>query len=101
MEASNSNLKNVKIISNKKVANGFDVRIFPNPASEYINIVYECDLEKDLTIELFNTLGVLIKSYRFHGTNTHSIDIRDLSGGYYIARITDGVLQKTLPFIKK
>jgi hypothetical protein len=101
MKGSESNLHNVNIISNEKVANGFDIRIFPNPAHHEINILCDCNLGKEIKVEVMNIHGIVVKTSHIQGMTKQRIDIQHLPGGYYFVHITDGVYYKTLPFVKK
>jgi len=62
---------------------GIEVDIYPNPASDYINI-YSKENNLPEIIHLFNVSGQLIREIHTNGS-TVSIDISDLvSGNYYL-----------------
>lgn len=52
--------------------------IIPNPATESIEIMSNLDFEK---IEIYNTLGQLVKKVNYNSTNKY--DISSLSNGFY------------------
>ena len=57
--------------------------IFPNPASDVINVV----VKNYSKLELINTIGQVVKSYTVNGNTT--IDISSFNKGIYFAKITD------------
>ncbi len=73
-------IEDISTISNKKLA------IFPNPASEYIEICFHNDSFNDLNnkFHLFNSFGVLIGEYGI--ANSTKLDISNLSKGLYFIR---------------
>jgi hypothetical protein len=61
------------------------VRLFPNPATDYVYI------ESDRLIEqviVFNTAGFLEKTQRLSNSCTYRMDIRDLLPGLYFVMVT-------------
>lgn len=61
------------------------VIIFPNPASEMVNI---CTPENAALVEVFNTSGQLIKSEKTNHMLISHVNISGLPSGSYIIRIT-------------
>mgnify|MGYP006284732977 CR=1 FL=1 len=69
------------------------IRIFPNPASEYLNISSEKLIRE---IRIMDIQGKTLKIYNFNNTSTY-INLPDLSTGIYILNIrteTDFILKK-------
>jgi|GEM_PF-4202104 len=69
---------------------GIDIKIFPNPAAEWLFV----KLEKPLRINrvsIYDMTGRLIRNYLFNGTSVSSFqkNIVDLSKGVYLLIITD------------
>jgi PQQ-dependent dehydrogenase (s-GDH family) len=65
------------------------VKIYPNPAGNYITIQGKKELRKPLRIQLFNLAGVLIKeemSFR----NQFNMDISGLTSGVYMIKLFNG-----------
>lgn len=62
--------------------NDDDIRIYPNPANDFISIEIEND-EKAISIEIVNNLGVTVISSKFK----NKIDVSGLSSGLYLIRI--------------
>ncbi|MFC2111140.1 T9SS type A sorting domain-containing protein [Bacteroidota bacterium] len=71
-----------------------EVRIFPNPTKNFLNI----NLKNNsfANIEILNTKGQLIKSFLF-SNSTERIDVNDLSTGVYFVKLTN---DKTVEFRK-
>lgn len=67
------------------------IRIYPNPAQQRANLLYESPENSDITIEIIHTNGQLIrveKAAVHPGTNTLSLNLSDLSNGAYVVRLT-------------
>lgn len=67
-----------------------DLKIFPNPAKDFINI--ESKTSNTYFIRFYNSIGVNVKSIYFMGSK--QIDISDLNAGLYFINIT--IKNKTL-----
>jgi hypothetical protein len=78
----------------KNVASTPSVRIFPNPASHFINLSVNSASYNTLNIRLYNMLGSVINEYQYNlnaGDNTFKLSIDNNTvppGNYYLA-ITD------------
>jgi hypothetical protein len=90
----------IKVISNEQIADGFDIRLFPNPATDNIQLIAGKDIMSDLNVRIYNLQGAEIMSCPLKASAGNRIDINDLTKGYYFINITDGKRSKTLPFIK-
>ena len=67
-----------------KITNG-GIKIFPNPNNGVFNLT--CDsFEKNKTVEIYNTLGSLVKRMQISSENTQ-IDLSDESNGFYLLQI--------------
>ncbi|MBL7932063.1 MAG: T9SS type A sorting domain-containing protein [Bacteroidia bacterium] len=55
------------------------INIYPNPNNGEFNI----KSEKDLTIQLFNDLGQVIRTYQLNAENNYLIQVSDLAKGIY------------------
>ncbi len=74
------------------------IKIYPNPATEVLNIDYGNLISDDVQINVFNMNGQLIKQWDFQNP---LIDISDLaSGTYLIELIIDNEAPKRMPFVK-
>lgn len=66
-----------------------NLTVFPNPANEFLNIRLEITTYKDLHLELFNGIGhkILIREYKNSNQILETIDVSNLSKGFYILKI--------------
>lgn len=65
------------------------LQVFPNPARDVLNIVFENEANRKLTLKLFDMQGRLYISETMSGT-LHAISTSKLPGGVYQVVITDG-----------
>ena len=81
-----------------------EIELFPNPANDLIEILYNSDINQQLNWELFDAKGKKIevissKNYK-SGRNSIKLDIKDLTRGMYFVKIhTNNTLLSRL-FIK-
>ncbi len=62
--------------------------IYPNPASDNVTIILNRSTETDLSLNIFNLHGKIIKSQKFRtATGEFVIDINDLSPGLYLLQL--------------
>lgn len=75
--------------------------IFPNPATDVLNLSYNEKLYKNIETEIFSYDGKLIKKQHINSQNK-SIPISDLPRGNYILKVFNkGIYLNSKPFIKK
>jgi len=72
----------------KNVTNNFSIKtkIYPNPTNDIIRI----DLEKNnsnITIEITNNLGQIIKSGKFNSTSEVILNLENLTAGIYFIKV--------------
>lgn len=71
--------------------NDSKIKIIPNPASDLIAIQMNGLTEDNLTIELFDVSGKLVKSTKLNaGQSIAYFDVQDIYDGTYFIRISDG-----------
>jgi len=77
--------------------------LFPNPATNQVNLSVELNQNQKVQIKLFNSLGAqtgYITADGFQGNNEYKINVSDLPEGVYFAQIhLDGNLVTTRRFI--
>lgn len=74
-----------------------EIYFYPNPAVEQIAIELYADGEKEITYNLYNALGQLVKtqSATTHaGQNKVMIDVNSLSNGMYILEYRSDIERK-------
>lgn len=82
----------------------FQIRAFPNPASDQLNLRYTLPNSGNIQIQIFNAVGQsLLKQEEFSTKGRHAmqLDVTHWSSGLYIARITDGRSTTSKVFVKK
>ena len=68
-----------------------DLRVYPNPASDYTNLSFRLEEGTDVQVNIFDVRGALVKSERLNnmrGETTLRIDLGGFSKGLYIVRVT-------------
>lgn len=74
--------------------NDMNFNIYPNPATDIVNVNVNSNFESEATITIFDNSGKLVKSmFNIHlndGLNKISLDILDIPNGSYIVRIDSG-----------
>jgi hypothetical protein len=73
---------------------GLGVSVYPNPTGNYLFIEGN---KNPIAISIHNLLGKKVMSAK----NTNKIDVKELSSGVYIIRISDGIGQTNRKFVKK
>lgn len=71
------------------------VEIFPNPANDFINVSFDFNESRDLTIRLTNTIGQVVRTQSMSDMvqGTLTLNVADLSEGIYLVQLTDGTEQ--------
>ena len=78
----------------------FDIKIYPNPASEQITIEFLSTIDEKVNIDIINTLGTIVLTRKGIMGNSLTLNISDLSEGTYIIRCHQGEITKAIKFIK-
>ncbi|MFK7771684.1 MAG: T9SS type A sorting domain-containing protein [Saprospiraceae bacterium] len=76
------------MVGNENPALDFQVKIYPNPFSDFVFL----DLEKniaELTIEVSNSIGQILQTNQFQNISQIEIPTSTLSNGIYFLKITD------------
>ena len=75
------------ITSNKNSSN---IKVFPNPATEFINLIVENIDAENLTVEIISANGQILISKEFLNTSgfiNENIDLSDMERGIYFAHV--------------
>ena len=73
------------------ILNPVTVSIFPNPASEVVNIKFETPTDGAITLFLLNSTGNLLKTEQIQpATINKDINLQDLPSGVYYLRLLKG-----------
>jgi transforming growth factor-beta-induced protein len=70
------------------------VSVYPNPASELINIRFELTEESEISLEMYDMLGqqvrIVNQGYAYEGSHTLQFPVNDLESGMYLLIINTG-----------
>ncbi len=81
-----------------------DLTVFPQPASESLNIRYRTNSPSSMRIKLYNLPGQIIKSWEIEATDTENLftlNIEGIAEGVYSLILTSDQKQWVLPVIVK
>lgn len=79
------------------------VQVYPNPTSEYANVLFDLMAAGDVSVAIFDFQGKSMQSFHYHGnagTNMLHLNLRHLSKGNYTIRIIQNNQQETTSVIK-
>jgi len=78
-----------------------NIKVFPNPASDNLNIRFEEPIDGEVVITLIDSQGRLIKTETVESTTTEKqINLQELGGGVYFLRMTKGKLVNVYKVVK-
>ena len=91
-EASDQITINVNTIGIAENELGKYINIYPNPATDILNVAFSFETTKDLRIELLDINSKMInyKIYKDFKSDNYLLDLSSLSEGVYFIRINDG-----------
>lgn len=77
------------------------VKVYPNPASDYINILFEAPVEGEITLTIIDSHGRLIKQEMIEPAMVEKqLNLQDLPAGIYFLRLTKGKLVNIYKVVK-
>ena len=76
------------------------VSIYPNPASEFINVNFKSS-SKNVSVKIYDATGRLVKNIDNAKTGESSINISELESGLYMMNVNDGKSSVTKRFVKQ
>lgn len=88
-----------KILSNKYI-DSQNITLYPNPATNSINICIKEDFNKFILINILNFEGKVVKTMNIKGKDFFTIDISQLENGIYICQYVSNNESKSIKFIK-
>ncbi len=90
--------------SNEVLESRNEVKLFPNPSVEYLNVtIANSDLE-NVTFTVHNIIGNVVEvEVEEVGPSDYKVNVEDLPTGYYLLAIKDEKkhFQETYKFLKK
>ena len=79
-------------------------RVYPNPASDVLNIEVNASQASDMSISVYNIMGQNVMNQNVNvttGMNTRSINISELNSGIYFVTVKANGFENTMKFIVK
>ncbi len=71
-----------------------NVSVYPNPASEFVNVSFEVDSETEISLELYDMLGKQVRIKKLgsvpKGYNIAEMSVSDIDSGMYLLIINTG-----------
>jgi hypothetical protein len=78
-----------------------EVKIYPNPASDILNIGFESAVETEISLTILDSHGRLVKSDRVEAlTVEKQVNLQDLPAGVYYLRLIKGRLINVYKVVK-
>jgi surface protein len=79
------------------------IRVYPNPVNDILNVEFEIGADKDINIMVFDQLGKVVHTMNgsyLKGSQKESIDMSSFANGYYFIRLQGDDLMQTFKFVK-
>lgn len=78
-----------------------NVKVFPNPASDVVNIQFESPVDGEITLTIIDSQGRLVRRDKIESTLLEKqINMQDLPAGIYYIRLTRGKLVNVYKVVK-
>ena len=113
-EATDNYIHGVKVIANPEYVSVPEnheavnpmtaVRVYPNPATDVLNIEVNASQSSDMSINVFNIMGQKVQEQNVNinaGINTRSINTAELASGIYFVTVKANGFENTMKFIVK
>ena len=98
------NTSNVTVTSVYEIKAVEEFKVFPNPATDRINVQVELKENADLQMRLTNLTGQVVQEQNVQfitGENTMNVDIQELPRGVYFLSFQSGTQMMTYRVIKQ
>jgi len=78
-----------------------DVKIYPNPASDIVNIQFESPVDGEIILTIIDSYGKLVRRDLIESTTIEKqINLQDIPAGIYYLRLTRGKLVNVYKVVK-
>jgi hypothetical protein len=89
------------VIVEENIDTPVKVTVFPNPASDYLNISFAEPLDAEVNLVLFDAEGKLFKNQVIEAaTSEFQLNFQDLPSGVYFLKLTKGKLSNVYKVVK-
>jgi hypothetical protein len=82
---------------NERIIEAVDVTIYPNPASDFVNVRYQVVEPAEIKLEMYDIIGQRVhfqdEGYAYEGTYDVEMPLQGLESGMYILIINTGKSQ--------
>jgi len=88
-------------LSSSHFTQDLKINIYPNPATDFINIEADVEISKQVVFTIYNTAGkrVLLQNVK-NSSFQHQINVSTLQPGVYFLQIEDESIKQSFKFIK-
>jgi Secretion system C-terminal sorting domain len=77
------------------------IKIFPNPASDVVNIQFESPVDGEVVLTIYDSQGKLVKRDMIESTMVEKqINLQDIPAGIYYLKLTKGKLVNVYKVVK-
>lgn len=92
--------------AHKMISDEPELNVYPNPATETINIKYHLTEQTDIQVVIYNMLGQPVKSLQLtrnqpQGTYDQPFSVSDIGEGIYLVRFKTNTFTRTIKLIIK
>jgi hypothetical protein len=89
------------VIVEENIDTPVKVTVFPNPASDYLNISFDEPLDTEVNLMLIDAQGKLFKNQVIEAaTSEIQLNFQDLPSGIYLLKLTKGKLSNVYKVVK-
>lgn len=79
----------------------FNIKIFPNPISEVLNIKFDAPVDEDIVLLILDSQGKLVRSVIIESAMVEKhINLQEIPTGIYYLRLTKGKLVNVYKVVK-
>ncbi|PWK16713.1 putative secreted protein (Por secretion system target) [Arcicella aurantiaca] len=89
-----------KILANEELTDEFELNVFPNPAQNDLNVIFNKKSKGVFHVSLYDLSGNLLINQDVQSNTTNTISTQNLSSGTYFIRLTNGEKQTIRKIMK-
>jgi hypothetical protein len=94
----------ITVISSERFGKpGFQVKVYPNPATDFIRVEWRTDVQTEVNVELYDLVGRMVTQRRSDNqVNNIRIDMEPFQKSAYLVKIytSDGEYSRTFRIVK-
>jgi plastocyanin len=91
---------NLATNADKELAEGTNARLYPNPASQYVDLLFSSPSGKSVSIKVYSIIGKLIDQKVLGSVESYRLDLTAYKNGVYLMEINDSSKTNVLKFSK-